>query len=98
MEKKQGLCFRCEYRAKYLEEGIQPRCECGMANASVISCYMYKPVCPVILTPLNKKDKRPRFVGAMLSSREKFERIADGKIKGRNLKNDEVVLYWSNLK
>lgn len=50
-----SLCFRCEYRAQYLEEKTlmreanAPRFECSMPNNSVNSCYMFKPVEPVVL-------------------------------------------------
>lgn len=93
-----GLCFRCEHRANYLENGSQPRCECGDIKSSKYACYMYKPVRPVVLSPLNKEDKRPRFAGSFISKREKFERIAEGKIKVKILNEDNVILYWSNLK
>ncbi len=94
------LCYRCEHRAMYLHtKGIwQPRCECGDVKSSKHACYMYKPVLPVVTKPLDKNDKRPRFAGAMISSREKVVRVAKGKLKGRELKNGEVVLYWSNLR
>lgn len=94
--RKEGLCWRCESRAKYHETGIASRCECG-SDYSVIGCYMYKPVRPAILTPLIKNDKRPRFAGAMISSREQFVRVAEGKLKGRAV-DDGVVLYWTKLK
>jgi hypothetical protein len=49
------LCFRCEFRARFLEaehekrgSGHAPRYECG-TGSSVNSCYMFKPVQPLVL-------------------------------------------------
>lgn len=93
-ELKKGLCFRCEYRAIFLETGIQPRCECGMTNMCKFACYMYIPVKPVILQPLNKDDKRPRFCGA-LSSRERFVGVLKkGELKLTMINKTDACLYW----
>ena len=43
-----GLCHRCDRRAGFHEKGIRPRYECG-TGMSVMSCYMYEPVKPVVL-------------------------------------------------
>ena len=51
-----GICFRCEYRAQFLEKGHAPRCECGMIEQSKIGCYCYRPVAPVVLA--RDKDER----------------------------------------
>jgi len=88
----QGLCFRCEERAKFLEEGISPRCECGMVTSSKYSCYMYKPVRPVVIKK-NEDDDRPQFAGAMLSARSHFVRMADCELKVAVVE-DGKVLYW----
>lgn len=64
-----GLCFRCEHRARFLELGFAPRCECGAIEQAVCSCYMYKPVLPVLLRP-NEGDRRPiSGMPTMLSGR-----------------------------
>lgn len=70
-----GLCWRCEWRAKYHETGSAPRCECGSQGA-VCGCYMYRPVAPVALKQA-PGDKRPRFAGAMFCSRERFAGVAE---------------------
>jgi hypothetical protein len=48
-----GLCFRCEHRARFLEdrsgEPPRPRYQCGETTRAVCSCYMYEPVAPLIL-------------------------------------------------
>ena len=43
-----GLCHRCDRRAEFHEKGVQPRYECG-TGMSVMSCYMYRPVTPLVL-------------------------------------------------
>ncbi len=53
-----GLCHRCEYRARFLEDGLGPRYECQQAGRSICGCYMYRPVRPVVLKP-RAGDKRP---------------------------------------
>jgi len=70
--KTKGLCWRCEHRILNIESDgqYQPRCECGDRNHSSCSCYMYRPVRPVALSR-NEGDKRPRFVGYVISSRER---------------------------
>jgi len=55
---KKSLCYRCEYRARFLEEGLRPRLECGMIDQSNHSCYMFQPVRPV-LVEANKGEERP---------------------------------------
>ena len=96
MSERIGLCFRCEWRALFLEKEMRPRYECGVIKEAKVSCYMFKPIQPVILAPLDRKDKRPRFAGAMISSREQVCGLAEnfelGTHKGN--KKDEVILYW----
>ena len=65
---RSGLCFRCEKRARFLEGGSQPRCECGDIKSSVFSCYAYRPVSPHAMES-NEGDERPAFGPAMISAR-----------------------------
>lgn len=93
MEERKALCFRCEYRAQYLETGSQPRCECGM-DWGVGSCYMYRPTKPYI-TIGNDKDSRPRFAGFLFSSRERALRPAKELTPRLYLfNNSEVVIVY----
>ena len=96
-----GLCFRCEHRAKYLEllhahdYAFGPRCECKDPTYSAYSCYMFKPCKPVVTAPTNANDERPRFAGAMLSSREEFVRILDeAELDIIYHEGNEVALGW----
>lgn len=91
---KKGLCYRCEYRARFYEEGHGPRYECQQADMAVCSCYMYKPVTPVVLK-LNDNEKRSRYgeVGAMLSGRSHQEGTADPQYKMKELEDGKYVLY-----
>lgn len=93
-----GLCFRCEWRARYLETGSGPRCECGMTTRSSYSCYMYTPVRPLIITA-NEKDKRFPLWPWMLSARCHTVGIANvfltaSIIKGKKRSEDKFIKYW----
>lgn len=63
-----ALCHRCEYRARFLESGHGPRCECKEVGKAVSGCYMYRPVQPVVLAP-QEGDKRPVQGSWMISAR-----------------------------
>jgi hypothetical protein len=91
---KKGLCFRCEYRARFFEEGHGPRFECNQGNQAVYSCYMDKPVTPVILK-LNDNEKRSRYgeVGAMLSGRSHHEGLIDPQYKLKEFEDGKYALY-----
>ena len=93
-EEKSGLCFRCEHRAKFLEEGSRPRYECGEIEESKFSCYMYKPVRPVVTAKLGD-DKRPKYAGSLFSARSRFVEVAEDV----ELKVEEIAtgdyLYWA---
>ena len=75
------LCHRCEYRAQYLEgesikkgSGRGPRMECK-SNWAVNSCYMYKPIKPLVIEPsdyerrLRNKTGIDRGIGGILGGR-----------------------------
>lgn len=105
-----SLCYRCEHRARYLElntrgnKGPRPRHQCGDIERSVISCYMYRPVKPVVLTKDPPDDLRPMFGPFMVSARSQFERLALSELKASidadllklraSRTDDGVVLYW----
>jgi hypothetical protein len=96
------LCLRCEHRAKYLEAKLlkevhcpQPRCECGDANMSVYTCYMYKPCLPTATAPAYKDDIRPRLGVPMISSRERFVRVLEEAVGTVIYDNgDEIAVGW----
>jgi len=94
--KIQGLCFRCEHRAKHLDskKQYQPRCECGMIESSVCCCYMYQPVKPVVTKIHSNYKKHPRFGPWMMSAREVGIELLDGKIAVIDLKKGKACLYW----
>ena len=101
MKNKKGLCFRCEYRAEFFESGRKPRVECGNIENGNYSCYMYKPVLPVVLSPMPGYEDRPRFGPAMICGRECFAGIAKNlvlKAIKYNGVEDGVVLLWSEMK
>jgi len=96
-EKSVGLCFRCEWRARYFETGSGPRMECGTTTRSSYSCYMYTPVRPVVLVA-NEGDKRFPLTLWMLSARCHADGLANvflaaDIIKG-NKKKNKYLKYW----
>lgn len=93
--KTQGLCYRCEYRARYYETGSGPRYECHSQDTCVAGCYMYKPVVPCATVPSNKVDWRPRHGPAMISSREYFDSVPEDMVLNRHTEGDKAVLYWT---
>jgi hypothetical protein len=89
-----GLCWRCEHRAIFHERGKSSRYECGKWT-SVISCYMFQPVKPIILKRV-KDDKRPMFAGWGVSARvHRSEKDADMELTVRKAK-DGYQLYWTH--
>jgi hypothetical protein len=95
MENK-GLCFRCEYRAQFLEEEHAPRFECGQINNTYVGCYAYKPVKPIILKK-RKGDKRPQFAGHGFSARSEYGGEPEMELNlSKNKKGS--ILYWTPKK
>jgi len=88
----QPLCYRCEHRAAYLETGEQPRSHCGQVDTAVISCYMYRPVKPVVLTP-DKGDGRPLGAPAMIAARAEAVGIAPGHWIARCVPGGVAIYY-----
>lgn len=94
--KVQGLCFRCENRALFLEGKGQPRCECGQVDSQVCGCYMFKPCKPIITTELDYPGavKRPRFSSPMLSSRERGVELLNGQLCAVRVGRKTACLLW----
>ena len=88
----QSLCFRCEYRAQYFERGHAPRLECSDIGSAKYSCYMYRPVKPVV-TELNEDESRPQFSGSLLAGRSHAVRVMDGELALREYE-DGSAIYW----
>ena len=64
------LCFRCEHRARFLDDQSKkrkhcrrPRFECGEIETSKIACYMYEPTRPILMQKFPKNDPRPEHGG-----------------------------------
>jgi hypothetical protein len=96
--KSKGLCYRCEYRAQFFEEGHAPRFECGEVTSAKSACYMYKPVRPVITDVMDEiSDMRPRFSSPMISAREKYIRLAHELELHLHKADDGVALYWGPI-
>lgn len=87
-----GLCFRCEYRAQFLENDRRARYECGEIESSVFGCYMFKPVRPITIKPRNG-DPRPLALGLLSCRVERVEEDPDLILT--SLINDEgILVYW----
>ncbi len=93
------LCFRCEHRAKYFEEGHTPRYECGLPEGSKAVCYMYKPVKPCSLTYPDYEGEYGRInrerlpIGGIMGSRMQFKEVAQGKLSIEE-KDGVYTPYW----
>ena len=99
-----GLCYRCEYRARFFETGHGPRYECQQPSEAVCGCYMYRPVRPCITTKQNNDDIREVYDGPMVAARSRLVRVADDKDVQLNLhplydKDTGVALlpYWEPI-
>lgn len=75
-ELPKGICHRCEYRVRNIEDGSQPRMECGDKDLSKVGCYMYRPVSPVVLEP-DKGEKRSMTAPTMIRGRSHGIGIAE---------------------
>lgn len=86
------MCYRCEYRAQYLELGHAPRYECSQTHTSYYSCYQYRPVKPVILVA-NNDETRSLDLPAMFAGRAHAVGLAEGDYRVIIVK-DGVVRYF----
>jgi len=93
-EKPCGLCFRCEYRAAYLEKGHGPRCECGSIEKTVVGCYMYLPVIPITVAK-REGDQRPILSGTMISARVERTGTADHYKLNIDMNEPNITMYWA---
>jgi len=73
-----GLCFRCEHRAEFLENGFKPRFECGMEKTATSCCYMFMPCKPVAVAPV-AGDKRRIFDPWMIAGRVRAQGLIDAE-------------------
>lgn len=90
-----GLCHRCEHRARNKEDDrYQPRCECGDEGA-VYGCYMYQPVKPMKLQKLYDDDDRPLFGPWMIAARMKAAGRADDMQMDLHVDDEgRMALFW----
>jgi len=99
------LCNRCEHRAVFIEKSQRqkidksvhvprPRFQCGNTEMSLIGCYMYRPVRPVVFIKSDPDDPRPLFGPAILSSRFRAIRIAQNIELMKFSTEEQHYLYW----
>ena len=96
IEPGQGLCFRCEHRAAFLETGSRPRCECGESRA-VHSCYMFTPTKPIAVG-LIPWERRPIFGPWMLAGRIQSYGLVDRerlRLKLVDIDGRAVAAVWT---
>jgi len=91
-EKSIGLCYRCEWRARFLETGRRPRRECGDIKITKSACYMFKPCKLVVVSKLHPDDPRP-LMGGYFSCRYRGVKLAEVELAGKEVK-DGVLFYW----
>ena len=84
------LCYRCEHRAQFLENGSRPRYQCGEIGEAVHGCYMFKPVKPLVLKPRDN-DHRPITLN-LLSGRVEGVRVADVELA--DMGDGEILPMW----
>ena len=94
----QGLCFRCENRARFLEgKPGSFRMQCKDPSFNSCSCYQYCPVKPVVLHKDESekvlKIKRPMFGGILLSARSHPVCIPKLQLNLKKYKNGSMI-YW----
>lgn len=87
-----GLCFRCEFRALYLETGFGPRCECKDVQSSSYSCYAFKPVMPLVVKP-RTGDRRSLYGGMLLGGRMTPVARSEMELHGKKVKHGYLA-YW----
>lgn len=90
------LCYRCEHRARHLEDpGYQPRYECGNTSKAVWCCYMYRPVRPMVLRSI-AGDRRPFMGPSAVSSRMQGRVVKPEEIDlALERKRDGNLIYWT---
>ena len=89
------MCFRCEFRAKYLETGRRPRCECGDIKNSKVDCYMFIPCFPIKTEKADKSDPRPEHSAPIISARSRAIKLLDPKKDDiRLVKTKSGFLTW----
>lgn len=86
------LCYRCDHRAKARETGHGPRCECSDEGA-VVSCYMYRPVQPLVLEA-NAGEDRDISWPAMLCGRAHASGLMPGECVERAREDGSVMRWW----
>jgi hypothetical protein len=76
-----SLCYRCEKRALFLEDGHAPRHECKQHGHSLKICYCYEPVKPCTLRKteqeLLREIERPALGPPMLAARMQFDSVGN---------------------
>jgi len=92
-----GLCFRCEHRAEFLENGFKPRFECGMEKMASSGCYMFMPCKPVAVAP-NSGEKRPIFGPWLIAGRIHAQGLVDHerlRLKLVDVGGGKVSAVWT---
>jgi len=102
-KKPYGLCFRCEYRAMFLEsvkhgKPGQVRPQCSDVDQSIDSCFMFAPVKPVSTVPIDPNGKWMRFGPLVVPIDKKADTIPECTLEANEIGKDRVVYYWKPKK
>lgn len=87
-----GLCIRCQRRVDWLENRQGFRSECERETGSVVSCYGFVPVKPLVLEKTHK-DARPLVGPAMFAARACSHAEAKASLEVKR-KGSRAVLCW----
>ena len=86
------ICICFAYRAKYLEEGSGPRFECSVPTSSIVGCYMFQPIKPIVIKP-REGDNRPLSLNYFSARVERVDASPELELKGEETENGMLV-YW----
>ena len=96
---KTSLCYRCEWRAKFLEDGHGPRMECGDIENSKYICYNYRPVKPCVLKYPDYSNEeydhinKARLPGGMMGARMECKGLADVELEATEIDGNWVFMW-----
>lgn len=90
-----GLCWRCEHRARFHEEGHRPRYECGEVKTAKVACYAYLPTRPYTVKVV-EGDKRIPFGPGMVSARVEVVEVCTTLKATRKKERNKLTLLWND--
>lgn len=104
-EKSSPLCFRCEYRALFLETGKYLTKRCGNIKETMFECNTFLPCKPLVLKrPKRKECCYCMYEGSMYYGDYPVSELLPGRFGAKEIYNDckmklhkiqdGYILYW----